>query len=78
MDQTKDELLKELSEIYSDLGVDLYLLTALMAYESAFASEEIEEVAETSEACILRLSDYIAQRAREILRITEVLNPQVQ
>ena len=44
----KDEILLELGENYNFLGESLFLLTALMAYESAFGAEGKEKVAETS------------------------------
>ena len=69
----KDEILVELGENYNFLGESLYLLTALMAYESAFDTEGKEEVAETSRACFHRLSNDLDQCAKEILSLSAAL-----
>lgn len=73
MKEKRDEILNKLCKSYEALGEDLYLLTALMAY---WTCQDTEEMEETGEDCIRRLSGDMGNHAGEIICLSAALNRQ--
>jgi len=67
MKEKRNEILQQLCECYEDLGEDLFLLTALLAYS------EDPETDDTAEACFRRVRDYLEQHGKDVVHLSAAL-----